>query len=160
MKCSRCQHDNPEGQRFCGDCGERLGLLCPSCGATSGPEQRFCTDCGASLGPSPFGAPDRYTPPLVMVDEGFEANVFALAARRLMSQRGYNPKAGADQEIVEQAQRADEYFKACGSGAGGKRVTPLFVDSKQNAVQDSTRVTSNPAADTWTRFPYGRQAWR
>jgi len=65
MKCSRCQHDNPEGQRFCGDCGERLGLFCPSGGATSEPEQKFCADCGASLagGPNPFGAPDLYTPP-------------------------------------------------------------------------------------------------
>lgn len=114
-----------------------------------------CADEAAAVALS-----DRYTPPLLQVDEGFEANVFALAARRLMGHRNFNPKADPDNEIVDLAKRADEYFAACGPTAGGKRLTPLFVDSKQNAVQDSIRVVSNPAADTWTRYPYGGRPWR
>ncbi len=66
MKCPRCQHDNPAGQRFCGECGERLGSLCSSCGAPNPSDQKFCGDCGASLAPSPaagkFGSPETYTP--------------------------------------------------------------------------------------------------
>ncbi len=64
MKCPRCQHDNPTGQRFCADCGERLATLCPSCRAPNAADQRFCGDCGAALSPpgSRFASPDRYTP--------------------------------------------------------------------------------------------------
>ena len=66
MKCPRCQHDNPAGQKFCGECGERLGSLCPSCRAPNPSDQRFCGDCGASLAPAPatgkFSSPETYTP--------------------------------------------------------------------------------------------------
>jgi hypothetical protein len=113
-----------------------------------------CADEAAAVAMS-----DRYTPPLLMVDEGFEAAVFGIAARRLMGFRGYNPKAGADQEVVEQATRADAYFRACAPGPDGKRITPLFVDSKQNKVQDSIRVTSHRAADSWTHH-HGGVSWR
>ena len=66
MKCPRCQHDNPAGQKFCGECGERLGSLCPSCRAPNPSDQRFCGDCGASLAPAPatgkFSSPETDTP--------------------------------------------------------------------------------------------------
>lgn len=94
---------------------------------------------------------DRYTPPLLQVDEGFIGNIYALAARTLMAFNGYDRQAGADDEIVEMAKRADTYFAMCGSGAAGKRVTPLFIDSQQNIVQDGVKVMSNRTADSWAR---------
>jgi class 3 adenylate cyclase len=66
MKCPRCQHENPAGQKFCGGCGARLTAVCPSCGASNGPGQKFCGECGASLGQGAeagkFAAPETYTP--------------------------------------------------------------------------------------------------
>jgi class 3 adenylate cyclase/tetratricopeptide (TPR) repeat protein len=65
MKCSRCQHENPTNQKFCGECGARLASPCPSCGATNPPGQKFCGECGASLteaSAKKFGSPDSYTP--------------------------------------------------------------------------------------------------
>ncbi|MEJ2588793.1 MAG: zinc ribbon domain-containing protein, partial [Deltaproteobacteria bacterium] len=32
MKCSKCQFENPEGMKFCGECGARLEEICPGCG--------------------------------------------------------------------------------------------------------------------------------
>ena len=49
MKCSRCKHENPPGQRFCGECGSQLAVQCAVCGASNRPEQKFCGDCGAAL---------------------------------------------------------------------------------------------------------------
>ena len=49
MKCSRCQAANPDGKRFCGDCGASLSLVCHTCGATSPEGKRFCGECGAAL---------------------------------------------------------------------------------------------------------------
>jgi class 3 adenylate cyclase/tetratricopeptide (TPR) repeat protein len=66
MKCLGGQHDNPPGQKFCGDCGERLGALCTACGAAIAAGQRFCGDCGSPVAPiaaaGRFGPPDTYTP--------------------------------------------------------------------------------------------------
>jgi class 3 adenylate cyclase/tetratricopeptide (TPR) repeat protein len=66
MQCSRCQHDNPAGQKFCGECGARLASRCPSCSASNPPGQKFCGECGTALGqvdvPGRYGTPESYTP--------------------------------------------------------------------------------------------------
>jgi hypothetical protein len=66
MKCSRCQHENPSGVKFCGECGTRLESLCSACGASNPSENKFCGQCGASLVQAPsstkFASPETYTP--------------------------------------------------------------------------------------------------
>ncbi len=48
--CPRCQAENPEGYRFCGNCGAALeARLCASCGATNPEGQPFCGQCGSRL---------------------------------------------------------------------------------------------------------------
>jgi class 3 adenylate cyclase/tetratricopeptide (TPR) repeat protein len=65
MKCRQCQHENPLGQNFCGECGARLAVTCGSCGASSPPSQKFCGECGAGLvseALAKFASPESYTP--------------------------------------------------------------------------------------------------
>ncbi len=66
MQCSRCQHENPAGVKFCGECGARLESLCPACQAANPPANKFCHQCGGPLtaGPSSpkFRSPQSYTP--------------------------------------------------------------------------------------------------
>src|SRR5262245_54903353 len=64
MTCPRCQHENPPGQKFCGECGARLAAACPACGTPSPPGQKFCGECGTALAPSPGkpASPASYTP--------------------------------------------------------------------------------------------------
>ncbi len=66
MRCHRCQHENPAGQKFCGECGAGLATGCSACGAPYGPGQKFCGECGAPLGqaaaPAKFASPHAYTP--------------------------------------------------------------------------------------------------
>lgn len=49
--CPECGHRNPEGTRFCQECGTKLGapakVFCTSCGAELAPGVRFCGECGA-----------------------------------------------------------------------------------------------------------------
>lgn len=49
MQCQQCQYENPQGMRFCGQCGEKLPEACPSCGAEVPSGFKFCGQCGASL---------------------------------------------------------------------------------------------------------------
>ena len=75
MKCTNCRHENPPGQKFCGECGGRLEAVCPSCQASNPPGQKFCGECGAPLAAKPasvdiapahsadrFASPESYTP--------------------------------------------------------------------------------------------------
>ncbi len=52
-KCTRCDHANAAGNRFCGGCGAPLVRQCPACGAAIDPAMKFCSECGAPLTPGP-----------------------------------------------------------------------------------------------------------
>src|SRR6516164_8783395 len=65
MQCPRCQHENPAGMKFCGQCAAPLGSVCPSCGAANSPRNRFCGQCATPLAKVPesrFESPGSYTP--------------------------------------------------------------------------------------------------
>jgi class 3 adenylate cyclase/tetratricopeptide (TPR) repeat protein len=49
LRCFRCRAENPDGMKFCGQCGAPLESACRSCGAANPPENRFCGQCGAPL---------------------------------------------------------------------------------------------------------------
>ncbi|MDK2905584.1 MAG: hypothetical protein PWR12_1660 [Eubacteriaceae bacterium] len=52
--CNACGFENPEGTKFCQECGNRLGQAqkktCPACGVEVAPGTRFCGECGAQIG--------------------------------------------------------------------------------------------------------------
>jgi len=46
--CPQCGNINPEGVKFCQECGAKLGAVkCHKCGAALAPGTRFCGECGA-----------------------------------------------------------------------------------------------------------------
>ena len=49
MQCPKCQFENPEGIKFCGQCGAKLERLCPNCNSLSPPTFKFCGECGHEL---------------------------------------------------------------------------------------------------------------
>jgi class 3 adenylate cyclase/tetratricopeptide (TPR) repeat protein len=67
MHCPRCQTENRESRRFCGECGFSFASWCFTCGIQNEPYERFCGQCGTALTqttrPEPrFGPPESYTP--------------------------------------------------------------------------------------------------
>ena len=49
MKCPKCQFENPEGIKFCGECGSKLEIQCSKCNAFNPPQFKFCGECGHNL---------------------------------------------------------------------------------------------------------------
>jgi class 3 adenylate cyclase len=69
MHCPSCGFENPEGLKFCNDCGAPLRMPCAQCGFVNQPQAKFCGACGTPLTaqtPAPPAAPPlsplRYTP--------------------------------------------------------------------------------------------------
>jgi class 3 adenylate cyclase/tetratricopeptide (TPR) repeat protein len=65
MKCPRCQHDNPQGARFCEDCATPLARTCSNCGTALSAAAKFCHACAhpvAAGAGAPWRSPDSYTP--------------------------------------------------------------------------------------------------
>ena len=50
MRCSVCQYENRTGIKFCEQCGNKLVLVCPGCGARLLAGSNFCGECGHPLG--------------------------------------------------------------------------------------------------------------
>jgi class 3 adenylate cyclase/tetratricopeptide (TPR) repeat protein len=46
MKCSNCQSENPQGARFCTNCGTQFPQKCSNCATTLKEAARFCHNCG------------------------------------------------------------------------------------------------------------------
>ena len=49
MKCPKCQFENPERMKFCGECGVKLEKTCPKCNSSNPPGFKFCGECGHNL---------------------------------------------------------------------------------------------------------------
>src|SRR5215204_1706430 len=49
MRCSSCGFENPEGVKFCHQCGSSLQRRCPSCESDNPTDARFCGQCGTAL---------------------------------------------------------------------------------------------------------------
>jgi class 3 adenylate cyclase/tetratricopeptide (TPR) repeat protein len=61
MYCPSCGFENPDGLKFCNECGTPLLARCAQCAFANQPQAKFCGECGAALS-SPVRA--STTPPL------------------------------------------------------------------------------------------------
>ena len=57
--CGNCGAQNPDGAKFCMECGSKLELRCPQCSTPYAAGQKFCMECGASLGGPPEPLPSK-----------------------------------------------------------------------------------------------------
>src|SRR5262245_34983393 len=49
MRCASCGFENPEGKKFCEECGAKLVHVCPSWGAEDRPTAKCCAGWGTTL---------------------------------------------------------------------------------------------------------------
>jgi hypothetical protein len=101
MKCSKCQFENPERIKFCGECGAKLERICPSCNSANPPRFKFCGGCGHDLR-KPKEAPTK--------DLSFD--------EKLTKIQKYLPK-GLTEKILSQRDRIEGEHK---------QVTVMFCD--------------------------------
>src|SRR3989339_1140544 len=59
MQCPKCQIENPEGKKFCHECGSDLILACPKCSSEILSSDKFCGICCYDLRAAPPAVPDK-----------------------------------------------------------------------------------------------------
>ena len=66
MSCASCGFDNAPAAKFCGQCGQRLEVICPACRTVNLSVNKFCQECGKVIPdratPTKLTSPDTYTP--------------------------------------------------------------------------------------------------
>ena len=121
MRCAKCQFENPEGLKFCNECGATLQPQCTTCGFANAPRAKFCGECGASLVPSSkpvlspvegFQVPSSPPPPTPQTPNP--------ELRTSQSPLSYTPKHLADKILQSKSALEGER----------KQVTVLFADVK------------------------------
>src|SRR6267142_2368154 len=112
MQCPGCQHENPAGVKFCGECGTRLQALCSACRTLNSPTNKFCQECGAPL---TAGAPPRATvaPAAPAPSDGPPA-----LDSKYASPQSYTPKHLAEKILTSKSALEGER----------KQVTVMFTD--------------------------------
>jgi class 3 adenylate cyclase/tetratricopeptide (TPR) repeat protein len=118
MLCVGCQHENPDGARFCNACGAALEASCAACGQANPPGARFCNGCGAALGHGPAAAAAGSTP----------AEPTAGHLSDATDPRSYTPKHLAERILTQKSALEGER----------KHVTVLFAD-----LADSTALAEH-----------------
>lgn len=128
MNCPNCQYNNPDGARFCSNCGAPLSLTCSNCGASLQPGARFCHQCGQPV--PAVGASPPPTPPSTAID----------SAGRLLQR--YIPK-----ELLAKLESARDNRLMQGER---RVVTILFCD-----VQGSSLAASGLDPEEWAEIING-----
>lgn len=130
--CPACNHKNPEGSRFCSECGGPLDHFiyraCPSCGALNAPDAVFCSRCLAAI-VSGAGAPEIETSqaeiPEIMGVPPTPSEEAAPAVGE--------PSAAPSAEPAPAQETAPEVFVAPSEAQAAPELSPLAAEGEPQA---------------------------
>ncbi|MCB9154253.1 MAG: AAA family ATPase [Caldilineae bacterium] len=131
MICLNCRTANPDGAKFCNNCGQRLPAGCPNCGHANPAGAKFCNNCGHNLSDLPSATLPALTTPFP-----------AAPSKELEALRPYLPA---------ELQSRLESSRTHGGVEGERRiVTILFCD-----IKGSTAAASKLDPEEWTEIING-----
>src|SRR5579885_2803847 len=131
--CARCGAENPQGVKFCGECGSPLARPCPACGTPNEAGRKFCGECGARLAATASA-------PAVP-----ETTVPVAAERRLVSVLfadlvGFTPLSES-RDAEEVRELLSRYFDSC------RRLVELYGGTVEKFIGDAVMaVWGTPVA--------------
>ena len=130
--CANCGTTNPDGAKFCLNCGTKLAQICPACGTELPADAKFCLNCGHRLTGGAASAPP--------------ATEAAAAAPPAAS-----PVAPLDRFMPRELAQKLSQARATGEMLGERRVvTMLFCD-----VKGSTAAAARFDPEEWAEIING-----
>ena len=128
MKCPSCGFGNPDGMKFCGQCGEGLQQRCASCDFDNPPGFPFCGQCGARLAASADSSVTRQPPAAAGV-----ADVVETPTDRGRAARGTPAETGAE---AERRQITVMFCDVVGSTPLSERLDPEERRCRRRSVHE------------------------
>src|SRR5688500_18776523 len=137
MNCPNCQTLNPEGAKFCFNCGTQLSMVCRNCGTRLAPKAKFCHNCGQ--------------PVAAAADDSSQARPRAIDDVSGSPQPSERSDARIEQYIPKELLGKLQAARANRSMAGERRiVTVLFCD-----VKGSTAMAEQLDPEEWAEIMNG-----
>jgi class 3 adenylate cyclase/tetratricopeptide (TPR) repeat protein len=138
MQCPHCQHDNPPGSKFCGQCAALLGAVCSGCGVSNLPGNTVCSRCGTAIA--------QLTEPMPTVKtarEGERKHVTVLfadlkASMELLADRDPEEARKLLDPVLERMMRAVQRYEGTVNQVMGDGIMALFgapVSHEDHAVR-------------------------
>jgi len=135
--CANCGTTNPDGAKFCLNCGTKLAQTCPACGTELPADAKFCLNCGHRL---TGGAPS--VPPATEATAAGAAAAPPPVAPAVAPLDRFMPR-----ELAQKLSQA----RATGEMLGERRVvTMLFCD-----VKGSTAAAARFDPEEWAEIING-----
>jgi len=126
--CANCGTANPDGARFCLNCGSKLTLACPNCGTELPAGAKFCFNCGQATVGGPAAATSAAAPAPTV-----------------------SPSAALDRFIPRELLTKLDRARESGEMVGERRiVTMLFCD-----VKGSTAAAAQFDPEEWAQIING-----
>jgi hypothetical protein len=143
LSCTFCTHPNPEGSKFCNECGSPLHLApCPHCQAVNDVSAAQCFQCGAALA-RPDDPPSSSVPPLSLGSTS-PASTAAVSPHgdNVTTDAAGNPLASVP------AAFADHFEGFQRTGPPHDLVEPIRAHAQDRLLiePDEHRTTSRPAS--------------
>jgi predicted nucleic acid-binding Zn ribbon protein len=134
MNCMDCGHANPEGVKFCLECGAKLDArTCPACGEALPPVAKFCGECGAKV----ETAQRNVVPVIPPVVQG------NAPPAHVATPRGYPPRHLADRMLASRsAMEGERKYVTVLIGDAVAKPDPTFGRGMSLALRD-VRVLSD-----------------
>jgi class 3 adenylate cyclase/tetratricopeptide (TPR) repeat protein len=125
IACSSCGAENPDTNKFCGECGSALAAVCSSCGAANPPDKKFCGECGAPLDATAAARPqaEPQAPPAPAAERRLVTVLFA----DLVGFTG----ASEARDSEETRELLSRYFDTC------RRVIELYGGTVEKFIGDA-----------------------
>src|SRR6516164_5290680 len=159
MLCPKCKTENPEGLKFCNECGAPFKTLCGSCGFENATAAKFCGQCGAAFGaPAAAASAKKFDQTQIRLTEaaapenleGERKTVTALFAHIRGStelQQDLDPEQAraiidpALKIMIDAARHYDAYLQSTGDGIFALFGAPrAYEDHPQRALHAALRM--------------------
>ena len=126
-QCPNCGAEQPEGAKFCNQCGSKFQLTCGNCSAALPQGSKFCNNCGT---PSSVGGQKQTQQPAAQTPYGFSAAGVPVPSPSPGSDLPVTPGRYQDLDLLKVGDTLGQFMIENRLGAGGFGVVYSAFDTQ------------------------------